>query len=205
MDDIFAIISGGEYASMPDIEKAKVVVACDKGYEYALAAGINPGVIVGDFDSYSGKLPSGVETIRLPIEKDDTDTVSAVKLAIGRGAKIIYMYCAEGGRRPEHFIGNLQAAAFAAKQGVCVTVFGQDTLYRILSPGKYVFNKKQGYLSLFSLSGECTGVTLKGTKYTLSAGMLDSCFPLGISNEWTDDKAELEFCEGVMLVITRKQ
>ena len=65
MDDIFAIISGGEYASMPDIEKAKVVVACDKGYEYALAAGINPGVIVGDFDSYSGKLPSGVETIRL--------------------------------------------------------------------------------------------------------------------------------------------
>ena len=149
MDDIFAIISGGEYASMPDIEKAKVVVACDKGYEYALAAGINPGVIVGDFDSYSGKLPSGVETIRLPIEKDDTDTVSAVKLAIGRGAKIIYMYCAEGGHRPEHFIGNLQAAAFAAKQGVCVTVFGKDTLYRVLPHGKYVLDKKQGYLSLF--------------------------------------------------------
>ena len=156
---------------------------------------------MGDFDSYSGKLPSGVETIRLPVEKDDTDTVSAIKLTIERGAKSIYMYCAEGGRRPEHFIGNIQAAAFAAKQGVCVTVFGKDTLYRVLPHGKYVFDKKQGYLSLFSLTGECTGVT----KYTLSDGTLYSCFPLGISNEWSGDKAELEFCEGVMLVITRKE
>lgn len=204
MNDIFAIISGGKYSPMPDIEKAKIVVACDKGYEYALTAGIKPDVIVGDFDSYSGKLPLGVETIRLPVEKDDTDTVSAIKLAIGRGAKSIYMYCAEGGCRPEHFIGNIQAAAFAAKQGVSVTVFGKNTIYKILPHGKYVLDKKPGYLSLFSLSGECTGITLKGTKYPMNDGRLDSCFPLGISNEWTDGKADLEFETGVMLVVSEK-
>lgn len=42
---------------------------------------VRPGLIVGDFDSHDNPLLD-VETIVLPCEKDDTDTVFAVKEAL---------------------------------------------------------------------------------------------------------------------------
>lgn len=74
-----AIISGGEFAPLDGIEHAACVIACDRGYEYAARCGIKPDLLLGDFDSYTGALPAGVEVLRLPVEKDDTDTMSAVR------------------------------------------------------------------------------------------------------------------------------
>lgn len=45
---------------------------------------MKPGLIVGDFDSHENP-HLDVETIVLPCEKDDTDTVFAVKEAMKRG------------------------------------------------------------------------------------------------------------------------
>ena len=42
------------------------VIACDRGYEYAARCGIKPDLLLGDFDSYTGALPAGVEVLRLP-------------------------------------------------------------------------------------------------------------------------------------------
>ncbi|MBS6476723.1 MAG: thiamine diphosphokinase [Firmicutes bacterium] len=203
MDDIFAIISGGEYASMPDIEKAKVVVACDKGYEYALAAGINPGVIVGDFDSYSGKLPSGVETIRLPIEKDDTDTMHAVRRALELGFTRISLYCALGGRL-DHMLANLQAASYAAERGVPVQLFSRGCEAYIFSGGSVRIPARAGCsLSVLSLSDRCTGVSIRGTKYELEDVTVENSFPIGVSNQWRGT-AEITVEQGVLAVIESK-
>ena len=48
-----------------------------------------PDVIIGDFDTYKSRLPENCEIIRHPEEKDDTDTMLAVKLALNRGFKHI--------------------------------------------------------------------------------------------------------------------
>jgi len=56
-------------------------IYCDSGLRHLVALGKQPSLIVGDFDSHDN--PSmDVETIMLPCEKDDTDTVFAVKEAI---------------------------------------------------------------------------------------------------------------------------
>ena len=60
------------------------IVCADRGYAYCAAMGRKPDLILGDFDSYNGKLPPGCEVLRYPIEKDDTDTMLAVKEAIRR-------------------------------------------------------------------------------------------------------------------------
>lgn len=195
-----AIISGGDYCAMPNINRAELIVACDKGVRYAARAGITPNVVLGDFDSYRGKLPKSARVVRLPSEKDDTDTVAAIRFALEEGATDLALYCVEGGRS-DHFIGNIQAAAFAASRGARVVMYGLDALYTVVPPGKYVFPRKKGYFSLFSLTGKCRGVFLSGAKYPLSGAETDSCFPLGVSNEWAEDEITLEFSEGVALII----
>ncbi len=60
------------------------ILFCDSGLKHLESLQVNPGLIVGDFDSHDNP-HLGVETIVLPCEKDDTDTVFAVKEAIKRG------------------------------------------------------------------------------------------------------------------------
>ena len=80
-----AIISGGRFSELNGIEAADFVIACDKGVEYAAHGGVLPDLLVGDFDSYHGALPEGVPVLELPVEKDDTDTMAAIRWAVGEG------------------------------------------------------------------------------------------------------------------------
>jgi len=57
------------------------------------------------------------------------------------------------------------------------------------------------FVSLLPYSGEVKGVTLKGFKYPLEDFTMGSFSSLGISNEIVEEKAEILFEEGVLLVI----
>ena len=59
-------------------------ICCDSGLKHREGLGIAPDLIVGDFDSYENPYLAA-ETMVLPCEKDDTDTVFAVKAALKRG------------------------------------------------------------------------------------------------------------------------
>jgi thiamine pyrophosphokinase len=48
------------------------ILFCDSGLKHLESLQVNPGLIVGDFDSHDNP-HLGVETIVLPCEKDDTD------------------------------------------------------------------------------------------------------------------------------------
>ena len=60
------------------------VIFCDSGLKHLEQLQARPSLIVGDFDSHENPRLD-VETIILPCEKDDTDTVFSVKEAIKRG------------------------------------------------------------------------------------------------------------------------
>ena len=119
MSKICAIISGGEYAPLSEIEKADFLICCDKGYAYARQNSLTPDLLIGDFDSYQTPLPDDIPTVTLPHEKDDTDTLYAVRTALKANFAEIWFYCALGGRL-DHTYANLQTAAFAAAEGVKV-------------------------------------------------------------------------------------
>lgn len=85
MKQLCAIISGGQEDTLCGIEAADFIIACDRGYVYARNAGIRPDLLVGDFDSYRGALPVDVPVLDLPVEKDDTDTMAAVRWAVSEG------------------------------------------------------------------------------------------------------------------------
>ena len=200
MKQICAIVSGGELAPLTGIEQAALIIACDKGCQYLLEAGLRPGLLVGDFDSYTGPLPQGVPVLDLPREKDDTDTMAAVRYAVRQGYTDLRLYCALGGRL-DHLLGNLQAGAFAARHGMSVVILGaRDTVY-LLREGSLTLPPAPGRsLSLLSLSDRCQGVCIRGVQYPLEDAELTSTFPIGVSNEW-QGTAELSLRSGILAVI----
>ncbi len=200
MSNICLIISGGDFSPFT-VPEGAFVIACDRGYAYARRCGVRPDLVVGDFDSYGGEVAAGIPVRKLPVEKDDTDTVSALRCALSRGFEEITLVCALGGRL-DHLLANLQAAVFAAKRGAALRIVGADTEILTLRPGSLRLPRKEGWsLSVFAAEDRCRGVSITGAKYELHDAELTNDFPLGVSNEWAAPMAEISLREGTMLIV----
>ena len=202
MSEFCLIISGAPECYFPvSFTKADFVIACDAGYIHAQRADIVPDVIIGDFDSYLGDLPGGVEIIRTKPEKDDTDTMMALKLAIRRGYRRIMLVGALGGR-VDHMLANISLIAFAATKGADLQIVdGHHQIFAVRDGRRRVPRSSWRNISVFAFDTECTGVTLRGVKYPLDGAVLTNTFALGVSNEFTEDIAEISVESGILIVV----
>lgn len=198
-----AVISGGVFSELNGIEKADYIIACDKGYEYAVKCAVKPDILVGDFDSYKGELPSDIPRLSLPAEKDDTDTLAAIRYALAEGYREINLYCAGGGRL-DHLFANIQSAAFAVLKGAKVRLIDDDNQIIFFSNSSVKLPPKKGWsLSVFSVTDKCTFVNERGVKYPLEDAVIKNTFPIGVSNEW-EGTAEISVKDGVLAVMLSK-
>ncbi len=201
MDRSCMIISGGDYAPIPQPADGEYVFVCDRGFHQAQRSGITPNLVVSDFDSYAGKIAEGIEVRRFRSEKDDTDTLIAIRTAIDMGFTRASLYCALGGRL-DHTLANLQSAVFAAEHGLDVRILSPDTEIYTLRNGTLRVSRREGFsLSIFAAAGLCRGVSIRGAKYELDNVGLCSSFPLGVSNEWSGDAAVISVKEGVLQIV----
>ena len=181
------------------------IVCADRGYAYCAAMGRKPDLILGDFDSYNGKLPPGCEVLRYPIEKDDTDTGHAIRHALDEGYRTLILVCALGGRL-DHTLANIQNAASAAAEGANVTILDEREEITFLTGGTLRLPRRKGWgLSVFSLTDRCTGVCLRGVKYRLEDAVLTNRVPLGVSNEFAAPEAEISLTQGILMITQTKK
>ena len=77
----------------------------------------------------------------------------------------------------------------------------EDKGIRIFLPykGQWLEGRQGDYLSFFSLTPEVTGFESKGLKYEPPGGRYESSFPLGVSNEFTQDTAWVSWDKGLLL------
>ena len=198
------IISGGTFTPLPQPDENTFVIACDRGYTYARRCGIRPDLLVSDFDSYDGPVDPEIPLQRFPSEKDDTDTMIAIRAALERGFREAVLYCALGGRL-DHTLANLQSLAFALSHGLRLRIVSEDTEVLLLQNGTLSLSRREGFaLSVFAFSERCRGVSLHGTKYTLTDAELENSFPLGVSNEWAEDAATVSITDGTLLIVLSK-
>lgn len=201
MSESCLIISGGAFSPFDPPAPGEFVIACDRGYTYARRCGIELDLLVSDFDSYGGAVDAVVPVRRLPTEKDDTDTMSALRYALEQGYRELRLVCALGGRL-DHLLANLQAAVFAAVRGARVRIESADTLILTLREASLRLPRREGWsLSVFAADGLCRGVSIDGAKYPLHEQELTPSFPLGVSNEWAADEALISVREGTLLVV----
>lgn len=180
------------------------VICADSGYKHAKNLGLCPDVIVGDFDSYTGGLPDDAEIVRTVPEKDDTDTLMAVKTAIERGFRRIYLYGALGGARFDHAFANIQTMIYAWEQGAELILIGDERVC-LQGAGEAVYPRDERYgdryFSVFAITETVVIKSLRGVKYPLENYGMKRSFPIGVSNEITGGQAFLDIESGLALVI----
>ena len=202
MNALCLLVSGGEYAELPDaLTCADYVIACDRGWLYADRLGLVPDLVIGDFDSAP---PPGEENIaveRVPTQKDDTDTMLAARRAIELGFRKIGICCAFGGRL-DHTMANIQTAVWLASRGAHVHLAGKDCEAVVIRGNTERLPRREGWsLSVFALTDTCSGVSIRGTKYECDDIQMTSHFPLGISNTWSSGEAVVSVREGILMIM----
>ena len=177
-----------------------LVIAADAGYRTCLALGIAPDLVVGDFDSMEAPADFP-DILRAPVEKDDTDTLLAVKEGLRRGCGTFHLYGCAGGRL-DHTLANLQTLLYLRRQGARGYLYdGAFTYTAIENEGIEIPRGREwALLSVFCLGGDAGGVTERGVQYPLTEAALTAGFPLGVSNHILEDTARVSVARGALLI-----
>lgn len=211
MDGKCIVIGAGDLTvGTMEVHEEDLVIAVDGGLGYCSVLGVEPDLILGDFDSVSPDEAKAVEELeqkiperilRLPREKDDTDMLAALKEGIRRGYKDFRIYGGTGGRF-DHTLANIQCLLYLKKQDAVGYLVDGTGMILVLVDETVEFQKGlEGYLSLFSLSEKSEGVTIKGMKYPLDRAVIHNDFPVGISNEFTGEQALISVEKGQLVCI----
>lgn len=194
------IIGAGDFFGLrEEPDDSDYVLAADAGYNYCRKNNIIPDLVIGDFDSL-GEMPDNPNVLRLPVEKDDTDMMYAVKLGLEKGYRRFYIYGGTGGERPDHTMANLQTLVYIADHGARAWLFGKDYVWTVIRNESIKLSGK-GTVSVFCLDGTANGVTLQGLKYELDRARLCSGFPLGVSNSMLSEQASVSVEDGTLVIM----
>lgn len=200
------IIGGAEIRDYESLRKYfthdDFFIYCDCGLKHEKFLGFAPDLIIGDFDSHDRPENSKCEVIVLPIVKDDTDSIYAVKEAMKRGFDDFVLTGSTGGRI-DHTLGNIYALLMLANMGKHAEIIDDYSRMRIISAGETV-RIKYGckFFSLINITGLAKGIRITNAKYNLNDAEITSEYQYGISNEVLSPEhdSEVYLKEGTLLL-----
>ena len=128
------------------------ITFCDSGLKHVSQLQVKPSLIVGDFDSHENP-HLDVETIVLPLEKDDTDTVFAVKEALKRGYED-FLLIGVIGARLDHTLGNVAILLMLDKEGKKGIILDDYSEMEIVSEHPAFVKDTFAYFSLLNISSK---------------------------------------------------
>ena len=192
-------LNGESYRGAIDASGA-VVYCCDGAYDWAKGR-VKIDVNLGDFDSLS-YVPDPPPAEVYPREKDYTDGELALRRALDAGATEIVIY-GGGGKREDHFVGNLHLLYQAARRGArAVMVTNHARIYA--ATGEFVLRGAKGKtVSVTPFGGEVHILESSGFYYPLPARFFYGA-TIGISNVVTADVARFTV-QGTVLVFVNEE
>ena len=195
------VFGAGEYYNETIVpEDESLIIAADGGYSFLMNKGIEPDIVVGDFDSI-GLIPEHKNVIKLNPIKDETDTYRAIKMGLEQGYSTFHIYGGTGGRS-SHTFANIQTLLMLSKNNAQGFLYGNNEVMTVISNNRINFSTdSEGYVSIFSLSTNCFGVDESGLKYLLDDYTLTNDYPIGVSNEFVGKESCIAVKNGSLLII----
>ena len=197
----FIFAAGTYYGLRERPRTGDLVLAADAGYLACRQAGVVPDLLLGDFDSMDQ--PVDFDRVRrMPVEKDDTDTMLAVKTGLEQGCGEFYLYGGTGGKRLDHTLANLQTLLYLRRRGARGYLYDHNFVWTAIENETLTVEQtvEWGLLSVFSLEGRAAWIDEAGVQYPLSRASLTAEFPLGVSNHIIAPKARITVRQGALLV-----
>jgi len=181
-------------------------IAADGGYLHARRLGERVDLLVGDLDSLGEAAAAevkaaGGEVIRVPVEKDETDTQLAVHEAVRRGADEIVIIGGLSGRL-DHTLSNLAILESLGEHRIVARITdGRNRVRFLKNDSLLLANEGFRYLSLVAVDEKCRGVGAEGVKYPLTNATLHRTNQFAVSNEIIGPAALISVKRGRMYVI----
>jgi thiamine pyrophosphokinase len=199
------IYVGGEISTKGIMRKPKendIVIAADSGYLNAEKCGVTPTVVCGDFDSVSEKfIPKGIERVTVPAEKDFTDTMLAVDVALERGASEIVIIGGLSGRL-DHTLSNMGILRMLDGKRIYASAEdGRNRIRYLKNSNTLIARSSYRYLSLIVDGDVAKGVSVEGCKYPLNNATLKSDNQYAVSNEIEKNLALVTVKKGALFII----
>ena len=179
-----------------------IVLAADSGFLNAERCGVMPTVVVGDFDSVNEKfIPKGVERVTVPAEKDFTDTMLAVEVALEREVSEIVIIGGLSGRL-DHTLSNMGVLRMLDSKRIYASAEdGKNRMRYLKNSNTLIARSGYKYLSLIVDGDVAKGVSVEGCKYPLSNATLKSDNQYAISNEIEKNLALVTVKKGALFII----
>jgi len=180
------------------------VIAADSGAATALAFGLRPDVVVGDFDSLNATVREtlqmqGVPFERYPVAKDATDGQLALHYAVQQQPTDILLMGYLNGARLDMTLSGVLLLVDTAVPTVLVDERNEALLLR--GPRRHTWAPEpQELVSLLPLTGDCAGVRTEGLRFPLHGEGLILGDTRGVSNEPRAAHVSVALEQGALLL-----
>jgi thiamine pyrophosphokinase len=221
------IIANGDPPTKDDVARwlsdGAVLICADGGARTALALGLAPAHVIGDFDSLSEAELHELERRgaclhRHPARKDETDLELALLLAArpatahgGKpGEKVEIVVLGARGGRLDHELANMLLLAMPALKGVEVWLAHDRERAFLLDardhPAQVTLRGRAGdVVSLLPFGGDAHGIRTTGLEYPLNDESLFVGPARGVSNVMLGDTATVALSQGMLLCVMTHQ
>jgi len=194
---VYPILSNIE--TVLDDIKYDQLISVDQATHFLIEKNIPISLAIGDFDSIKDKIVlNDINHITLNVEKDETDTLAAIRYAYQQNPDEVIVLGGIGGERIEHSIANI----LLLNEFPDLKIITDYSKIYTLSEGTYQTSFK-GYISIFSMIDSV--ISLKNFKYPLNQYELTLFNTIGISNELNGDIGTIEVQKGKIMVIESKK
>lgn len=178
------------------------VVAADSGAATALAFGVLPDVLVGDFDSLAPETISelqarGVLVERFPRAKDATDGELALLRALHESPSEVLLVGFLGGTRFDQTVANLLLAG--QHQAILLDEHNDGVVLH--GPARRTWHSEHDEVTSLVPLTHVHGVSTINMRYPLDKEDLPLGTTRGVSNEPAADEVGIELTSGSLLLV----
>jgi thiamine pyrophosphokinase len=189
------------------------IVSADGALKNCLYLKLVPDIVIGDMDSLGKEdkkilktINPKAEFIKSPCEKDESDTQLALEYLAKSNVKNIILIGALG-KRMDHSLANLINISSENLKNAQIKIIDENHEISILRQSAQIHGIVGNTLSIFSMTPYTYFINTDGLKYSLHEEKLLFCPVRGLSNIIEKEKVQLDFKDGVLLLIKeiRKQ
>ena len=193
------IVGGAEIGNYRKVRSylrgSDFIVYCDSGLKHMEKLGAAPSLIIGDWDSHADP-HLDVETITLPVAKDDTDTVYAMREGMKRGFKK-FLLIGSAGERLDHTLVNVYILTTLENRGLHGMIVDDYSEMELISS----WTDEEGNCHPGEAAVE-DRYTIKNAKFGLEGAAIGPDYQYATSNEVIPGKtAEITVEDGRLLLI----
>ena len=203
------VFAGGDYSTdflpMDQISKHDQFICVDRGVEHCLLSGLQPTLLVGDFDSaevsvLNRKSLSAVPRRTFSTEKSHSDLNLAMQILSENPPEQVVLLGVSGGRT-DHMLFNWMLPAKCHWPYAIRIIDGGVDCHVLQGIDSCSLDVSQDQLVSLVPLGEVTGVTTAGLVYALEKATLTIGTTLGLSNVASAGSVTVTIGSGTLLVM----